>query len=87
MNRLGEYLELHAPSDTLLLPGVFNKLQNMYLEIYGLDPAHFIAAPGFAWQTALKKTKVKVDILININMFLLVVKVTEVEYFMLFLDL
>ena len=87
MNRLGEYHELHAQSDTLLLPGVFKKLQHMCLEIYRLDPTHFLATPGLAWQTTLKKTKVKLDLLTDIDMFLVVIKVSEVKYFMLFLDL
>ena len=30
----------------------------MCLEVYELDPAHFISAPGLAWEAALKKTKV-----------------------------
>ena len=29
----------------------------MYIEIYGLDPADFLSAPGLAWQAALKKLK------------------------------
>ena len=29
------------------------------LEIYKLDPAQFLTAPGVAWQAALEKIKVK----------------------------
>ena len=46
----------------------------MCLEIYELDPAKFFSAPGLAWQAALKKTKVKLDLLTDINMLLLVEK-------------
>ena len=42
--------------------------------IYGLDPAKFISAPGLAWQAALKRTKVKLDLLTNIDMLLIVEK-------------
>ena len=38
----------------------------MCLEIYELDPAKFLSAPGLAWQAALKKTKVKLDLLTDI---------------------
>ena len=38
------------------------------LEIYKLDPIKFFSTPGLAWQIALKKTKVKLDILTDINM-------------------
>ena len=34
----------------------------MCLEIYELDLAHFLTAPGLAWQGELKKTKVKLDL-------------------------
>ena len=40
----------------------------MCLRIYELDPALFLAAPGLAWQAALKKTKVKLDLLTDISM-------------------
>ena len=36
--------------------------ENICLEIYDLDPAKFVSPPGLAWQAALKKTKVKLDI-------------------------
>ena len=44
----------------------------MCLEIYKLDPAKFIS--GLAFQAALKKTKVKFDLLTDINMLLVVKK-------------
>ena len=44
----------------------------MCLEIYELDPAHFLAAPGLAWQAAFKKTKVKLDLLTDIDTLLMV---------------
>ena len=39
----------------------------MSLEIYELDPAKFISASGLAWQSALEKTQVKLDLLTNIE--------------------
>ena len=47
----------------------------MCREIYELDPAKFLSAPGLAWQAALKKTKVKLDLLTDIDMLLMVEKV------------
>ena len=44
----------------------------MYLKIHELDPAKFHSAPGFAWQAALKKTKVKLDFLTDMDMLLMV---------------
>ena len=46
----------------------------MCLEIYELDPAKFLAALGLAWQAALKKTKVKLDLLTDIHLLLMTKK-------------
>ena len=47
---------------------------NIFLKIYELGPARFLTAPGLAWQAALKKTKVKQDLLTDIDMLLMAVK-------------
>ena len=52
----------------------FENFRNMCLEIHELDSAKFLSAPGLASQAALKKTKVKLDLLIDINMLLMVEK-------------
>ena len=41
----------------LLLAVVFENFRNMFLEIYELDLANFLSAPGLAWQAALKRLK------------------------------
>ena len=52
---LGDCHDLYVQSDTLLLADVFENFRNKYIEIYELDPAHFLSAPGLAWQACLKK--------------------------------
>ena len=49
----------------------------MCIKIYELVPAKFLSAPGLAWQATLKKTKVKLDILTDINMLLTIEKGTK----------
>ena len=71
---LGEYHDLYIQSGTLLLADVFENFRNMCLKIYELDPAKFLSAPGIAWEAALKKTKIKLDLLTNIDMLLMVEK-------------
>ena len=39
----------------------------MCLKIYETDPAKFLSAPELAWQVALTKTKVKLDLLTDFN--------------------
>ena len=65
---------MFVQSNTLLLPNVFVNFRNMCLEIYELDPAKFLSAPGLAWEVALKRTKVKLDLLTDIYILLMVEK-------------
>ena len=51
---IGDYHDLHVQTDTLLLADVFKKFRNTCIEIYGLDPSHFLSASGLAWQACLK---------------------------------
>ena len=48
IKKLGEYHDLYVESDTSLLIDVFNNFWNMCLDIYGLNPAHFLSAPGLS---------------------------------------
>ena len=54
IKNLGEYHDLYVQSDTLLLADVYENFRNMCLEKYRLDSAHFVSAPGLAWQACLK---------------------------------
>ena len=50
----GEYHDLYAQRDTLLLADVFENFRDKCNEIYELDPVYFVSAPGLAWQACLK---------------------------------
>ena len=71
INNLGEYHELYVQGDTSLLDDTFEKFQNIYLEIYESDPVHFLTAPELAWQVAIKKTKIKLVLLTDVDMLLM----------------
>ena len=71
---LGDYHDLYVQSDTLLLVDVFENFRNMRIKVYELDPAHFLSAPGLAWQACLKKTEVKLELLTNADMLLMIEK-------------
>ena len=47
------------------------------LILYEFDVAHFLTAPGLAWQEVLKKTKVRIYLLTDIDMLLMVEKDTR----------
>ena len=71
---LGDYHDLCVQSNTLLLADVFENFRNKCIEIYELDPAHFLSAPGLAWQACLKMTKVELELLTDIDMLLMIEK-------------
>ena len=49
IKNLGEYHDLYVQSNTLLLADVFENFINTCINIYGLDSAKFLTAPGLAW--------------------------------------
>ena len=60
---LGECLDPYVQSDTLLLADVFGSFRIKCIEIYELDPDHFLSVRGLAWQACLKKTGIKIELL------------------------
>ena len=71
---LGDYRDFYVQSDTLLLADVFENFRNMCIKVYELDPAHFLSAPGLAWQACLKKTEVELELITDPDMLLMVEK-------------
>ena len=48
LDNLGDYHDLYVKSDTLLLADVFENFGDMCIQVYELDPAHFVSLPGLA---------------------------------------
>ena len=70
IKNLGEYHELYVQSATLLLSDVFENFRDKCIEIYHLDPAHFLSAPVLAWQACLRKTGIELELLADPDMLL-----------------
>ena len=68
---LGEYQDLCLKMDVLLLANVFKTFRKVCLKNYGLDPAHFYTAPGLAWKACLKKTQIRLELLLDPDMLLM----------------
>ena len=54
----------------------FRKIRNLFknLEIYQLDLAKFLSALGLTWQAVLKRAKVKLELLTDIDKLFMVEK-------------
>ena len=74
MKNLGEYYDLYVQGDTLLIADVFENFRNLCLEIYELDLAIIISAPGLVCKAAVKMTKEKLNLLTDIDKLLMVEK-------------
>ena len=68
---LGEYHDLFLKTDVILLANVFEEFRKVCLKNHGLDPAHFYTAPGLAWKACLKKTRIRLELLLDPNMLLM----------------
>ena len=63
---------MYVQCDSMLIADVFENFRDKCIEIYGLDPAHFLSTPGLVWQVCLKKTGVNLELLTDIDMLLMV---------------
>ena len=59
-NNLGDYHNFYVHADIL------ENFRDNFINIYKLDPAHFLSTPGLSWQACLKKTKIKLELLTDV---------------------
>ena len=72
IKNLGEYHDLYVQSDTAQLADVFENFRTVCLKEYELDPSYFVSTPGLALEAMLEITKVKLELLTDIDMVLMV---------------
>ena len=52
-------MNIMIQSDTLLLVDVFENFRNKFIDIYELNPAHFLTVRELVWQACLERTGIK----------------------------
>ena len=68
MKTMKDYHNLYLKCDVLLLADVFEKFRNNSQRNYGLDPSHYLRAPGLSWNVMLKMTKIKLELITDPDM-------------------
>ncbi|XP_044742347.1 uncharacterized protein LOC123304848 [Chrysoperla carnea] len=67
IKNLGEYADIYLKCDVLLLACVFENFRKICHSTYGLDPASYYTTPGLTFDAMLKVTKVKLELITDIN--------------------
>ncbi|KAG5342008.1 DPOM polymerase, partial [Acromyrmex heyeri] len=66
-----EFELLYLKTDVLLLADIFENFCS-YLASYCLDPAHCYTLPGFTWDAMLKYTRIRFELLTDIDMVMFI---------------
>ena len=70
MKNMGEYHDAYLKADVTELADVMEEFRKVCRTNYGLDPVWYFTAPGLAWDTALKISKVELELLSDPDMLL-----------------
>lgn len=74
IENLGEYTDLYVKSDVLILSDIFEKFRKTCKINYDLDPAFYLTAPSLSFDAMLLKTKVKLELLSDLEMIRMIQK-------------
>ena len=74
IDTVGDYHGIYLKTDVLLLADVLEKFIKHCLNYYGLDPCHYFSSPRLSWDAMLKMTRIKLDLISEIDMYLFIEK-------------
>ena len=69
LKNMGEYHDLYPKSDVLLLSDVFENFRKTCIQYYKLDPCQYFTSPGLSWDSTLKMTDIKLELMTDVDMF------------------
>ena len=69
LENMGEYHDLYLKSDVLLLADVFENFRKTCLQYYKLDPCQYLTSPGLSWESMLKMTDIKLELMTDVDMY------------------
>ncbi|CAI2192200.1 8677_t:CDS:2, partial [Funneliformis geosporum] len=72
MKNFGEYDDLYLETDVLLLADIFMNYTIICLKDDGLDPSHYVSAPGMFNDSLYKSSRAELKLMTNMNEYLTV---------------
>ena len=69
IENMGRYDDLYLNRDVLLVTDVFENFRKTCLQYYKLDPRNYFTIPGLSWDSMLKMTDIKLELMTDIDMF------------------
>lgn len=69
---MGDYSDHYLKIDVTLLSDIFEKFRDICYGIYKIDPLRFYSVPGLRWQAMLRSTAVKLELILDYNMYLFI---------------
>lgn len=67
-----DYVRLYLTVDVILLAEVFQAFRRLSHRVYKLDPCHYVSTPQLAFDAALFKSKVELELMTDIDMILFI---------------
>ena len=67
---MGDYHDHSLKKDVMLLADVFEKFITTDLKFHRLDLCHYFSSPGLSWDAMLKMTRVKLEKIFDIDIYL-----------------
>ena len=64
-----ELTELYCKADIILLADIFEKFIEVSKTEFGINPLYHISLPGTTWSNGLKYTKIKLELIKNVDLF------------------
>ena len=74
MGTFHEFHDRYLLTDVLLLADVFQNFRTMSLQNYGLDPLHYYTSPGLSWDSCLKMTGIRLELITDMEQMLFIEK-------------
>ena len=91
MKNMGNYHGHYLKKDVLLLAHVFERFTGTCLKVYRLDPyywlGHYFSSSGLSWDAMLKMTGVRLEKIVNTDMYLFIEKGLRGKFLTLLRDM